>query len=272
MTNGKRQRDELDTAEPGTEHAFGELRDYVPADILNVSFPAAVRGYDRGAVDAYVKRVNRLIAEIKISASPRAAVRHALRETQAQVSGLLEQARETADEILTGSRKEAEAEAEGIRTKAAQLLVNTNAEADTLRAEAETTLTEARTEAENLLARSRAQAEETAKRSEAEADERRRQLQAELAALQDQTEARMHEFQADTTAVWEERRALIEDIRAVASRLVDLADVATTQEPAEPNLLQALEPRTAGETEPEDSNRGDQPEKDEESIKATLQS
>jgi DivIVA domain-containing protein len=31
-------------------------------DIRNVSFPGSVRGYDRAAVDAYVKRVNRVIA------------------------------------------------------------------------------------------------------------------------------------------------------------------------------------------------------------------
>ena len=60
------------------ERDFGDMRPYVPADILNVSFPAAVRGYDRRAVDAYVKRVNRVIAELKVSASPPAAFRHAL--------------------------------------------------------------------------------------------------------------------------------------------------------------------------------------------------
>ena len=45
------------------ERGFSDFRDYVPVEFLNVSFPAAVRGYERGAVDAYVTRVNRLIAE-----------------------------------------------------------------------------------------------------------------------------------------------------------------------------------------------------------------
>jgi len=59
---------------PEQERPVGELRHYVPADILNVSFPTSVRGYDRHAVEAYRKRVNRVIAELKVSASPPAAV------------------------------------------------------------------------------------------------------------------------------------------------------------------------------------------------------
>jgi len=65
-------------AAPKTEREFGDLRQYVPRELLDVSFPVAVRGYERGAVDAYIRRVNRVIAELKVSASPTAAVRHAL--------------------------------------------------------------------------------------------------------------------------------------------------------------------------------------------------
>src|SRR5690242_15309815 len=71
--------------EQDQERPFADFRDYVPTELLNVTFPAAVRGYERGAVDAYVKRVNRVIAEVKVSASPRAAVRHALRQTEQEV-------------------------------------------------------------------------------------------------------------------------------------------------------------------------------------------
>src|SRR5262245_52054499 len=60
------------------EGGFRELRHYVPAEILDVSFPIAVRGYERRAVDEHITRVNRVIAELKVSASPPAAVRHAL--------------------------------------------------------------------------------------------------------------------------------------------------------------------------------------------------
>ena len=268
MDNDKAQRDEPESGEPeqGQEHAFGELRHYVPAEILNVSFPAAVRGYDRRAVDAHVRRVNRLIAEIKVSASPRAAVRHALKQTEQQVSGLLERARETADEITTSSRREAETEADGIKARAAELLVNANAEADATKAEAEKFLADAKTEAETVLANARAVAEDILLRSRleaenivtlarGEADERRQQLQAELASLRDQTEARMREFQADTAGVWEQRRQLLEQMRGLAGRLVDLADAAADREPDQPDLLEALEPKTQAETEPQLSNR-----------------
>jgi DivIVA domain-containing protein len=268
MSNDKGQPDEPTGGEPEQEQAFGELRHYVPAEILNVSFPAAVRGYDRRAVDAHIKRVNRLIAEIKAGASPRAAVRHALEQTEQQVSGLLERARETADEITATARREAETEADGIRAKAAELLVNANAEADATKteaeklladskAEAETGLAKARAEAEDILVRSRLEAENTVKGAQGEADERLQQLRAELASLRGQTEARMREFQADTSAVWEERRQLLEQMRGMASRLVDLADAATEREPDEPDLLEALEPKTQAETEPQAANSGE---------------
>ncbi|MGH2833379.1 MAG: hypothetical protein ACRDK2_11455, partial [Solirubrobacteraceae bacterium] len=41
-------------------------------------FPIALRGYDRDAVDAYIKRTSRLIAELYAARSPEAAVRRAL--------------------------------------------------------------------------------------------------------------------------------------------------------------------------------------------------
>jgi DivIVA domain-containing protein len=248
------------------EGAFADFRDYVPQEILNVSFPAAVRGYDRGAVDAYVQRVNRLIAEIKVTASPRAAVRHALRQTEEEVSGLLERARETADRVTTSALREAESEAEGIRAKAAELLVNANAEAEASKAEAdrlladskaeaETLLGKAKADAEDILVRSRLEAENRAARGQADADERRAQLQTELASLRDQTEARMREFQADTSAVWAQRQQLLDQIRMTASGLTDLADAAAAQEPTEPDLLEALEAKARAETQPRGSER-----------------
>jgi len=223
----------LSPAAPGQERPFGELRHYVPADILNVSFPSSVRGYDRRAVDAYLKRVNRVIAELKVSASPRAAVTHALEQTEQQVSGLLQRARETGEEITASARQEGEEIIGGAKAKAAELLVNISAEADGLKAEAETLIATARTEAEDILVRSRLEAEKTAAHSRAEAKERRQQLQEELAALRDEAETRMRELHADTEAVWKERRQLLEDIRGRASGLLDLADAAAAREPAE---------------------------------------
>jgi DivIVA domain-containing protein len=80
----------------------------VPSEIRNVSFPASVRGYDRRAVDTYVIRVNRLIAELEATRSPEAAVRHALEQAGEETSGLLQRAGETAEEITVGARQEAD--------------------------------------------------------------------------------------------------------------------------------------------------------------------
>jgi DivIVA domain-containing protein len=261
------EQDQDEHQEQGQERGFSDLRDYVPIEILNVSFPAAVRGYDRGAVDAYVERVNRVIAEIKVAASPRAAVRHALRQTEEEVSGLLERARETADRVTASALREAETEAEGIRAKAAELLVNANAEAEASKveadqlladskAEAETLLGKAKTDAEDILVRARLEAENRAAHAQADADERREQLQAELSSLRDQAEARMREFQTDTSAVWAQRQRLLDEIRKTASGLTDLADAAAAQEPAEPDLLEVLEQKTQAETQPRGSKRG----------------
>src|SRR5204862_2080018 len=90
------------------EHSFRDVRHYVPQDILDVSFPVSVRGYDRRAVDAYVKRVNRVIAELKVRSSPPSAVRHALEEAEAKVQGLLQAAHEAAEQITATAQQEAE--------------------------------------------------------------------------------------------------------------------------------------------------------------------
>jgi DivIVA domain-containing protein len=232
MSDGPDREDRSQDA-PRQEQAatFRELQGYVPAELLDVSFPVAVRGYDRHAVDAYVKRVNRAIAEIKISSSPRAAVKHALEQTEQQVGGLLEQARETADEITRTAREEAEAEADATRGKAADLLVNTTSEAEAIKLEAEKTLADANEEAEAIRAH-----------AAAEAADRRRELELELASVQAGAEATLRDLQADTSAVWEQRRKLLDHIRETAERLTKVADAADEREATEPDLLAALRP------------------------------
>ena len=234
-------------AEP--EPGFGELRRYVPQEILDVSFPVSLRGYRRRAVDAYVKQVNRVIAELKVSASPPAAVRHALEQAEEKVQGLLHAAREAADELTASARQEAEANTARAQAEAAELLVNTSAEADRVRGEADQLLTNASTEADEtgakakaaadeLLAHVRAEAQDTLARAQADADERLQRSQEELAALQNEAETRLREIQADTSAVLKRRQELLDDIRAMASNLVDAADAAAGrfphQEPTQP--------------------------------------
>jgi DivIVA domain-containing protein len=235
-------------AAPERGRGFGELRHYVPAELLNVSFPAALRGYERGAVDAYVERINRVIAELKVSASPRAAVTHALEQTEQQVSGLLQRARETGEELTASARQEADEIRAGAKAEAAELLVNVGVEADGIKAEAEELIAKARTEAEDILVRSRLEGENRLAHARAKGEEQRQRVEEELAALRDQAETRMRELQADTEEVWKERDQLLDDIRGRASGLLELANAAAARKAAEPEE-ELLEPETVDDIE-----------------------
>ena len=79
-----------------------------PSEIADVSFPVSVRGYDRGAVDAFVSRVQLLVAELEVTRSPEAAVKQALGQVAEQTKGILEQAGATAEQITVAARQEAE--------------------------------------------------------------------------------------------------------------------------------------------------------------------
>ncbi len=144
--------DETESLSSGAEgreqkQSFGDLQFYVPQDILDVSFPVAVRGYDRRAVDTYIKRVNRVIAELKVRSSPPAAVRHALEQAEEKAQGLLRAAREAGEEITTSAQHEAEQNTGKAKAEAAELLVNTSADADRIRAESDQLIANARAEA-----------------------------------------------------------------------------------------------------------------------------
>jgi hypothetical protein len=102
--------------------ALDPLEDPV-AEIASPSFPLAFRGYDRRAVDDYVMRVTEIVAELHASRSPRAAVKRALDRVGRETASILQNARETADEITLQSRTRAEerrqeAEREGQRLRA----------------------------------------------------------------------------------------------------------------------------------------------------------
>jgi len=251
-------------ATPEREPSFGELRPYVPQDILEVSFPVSVRGYDRRAVDAYGKRVNRVIAELRVGASPPAAVRHALEQAEEKVQGLLRAAREAADELAASARREADESTARAKAEAAELIVNTSAEADrvkgeadqliaTARTQADETAAKAKAEADEMVAAARAEAQNTLARAQAEADERLQRLQEELAALREEAETRMREIRADTEAVWKQRGELLDDIRGMASNLVNAAAAAAGRfphrQPSEPKA-ETSEPEAPAETQP----------------------
>ena len=119
-----------DQSEASTEHALMQeitaplatLPDDPLPVVADVEFPMALRGYDRLAVDAYVRRTSQLVAELQTTRSPESAVRRALERVGEQVSGILQRAHETAEQITSQSRGEAEDRLEAARREAAQIV------------------------------------------------------------------------------------------------------------------------------------------------------
>ena len=106
-------------------------------EIRSTSFPSAMRGYDREAVDSYVERVNRLIAELEISRSPESAVKHAVAQVSEETRGILERAHETAEEITARSRAKADDRIQQAEREAAEIREGAEARVHELDADAE---------------------------------------------------------------------------------------------------------------------------------------
>jgi cell division septum initiation protein DivIVA len=180
----------------------------VPAAIRTVAFPAARRGYERRAVDAYVTRINRLIAELEATRSPKDAVEHALERTQDERSAMLRQARETAAEIMETAQGEAEEITAAARADAANIVVDASTQADSSKAQADDYVAKARAEAEHIVAQARGEATEQLQRA-----------QEEIAELREEAQAWLQELRIDTERIWNERRDLVDDLREIAARL-----------------------------------------------------
>jgi cell division septum initiation protein DivIVA len=135
----------------------------LPEDPVTVAseadFPLVFRGYDRVAVDAYVRKTTQLVAELQASRSPEAAVRRALERVGEQISGILQRAHDTSAQITTQSRAEAEDRLESARQEAQQITAEAHdrvkdldAETDRIWAERHRIVEDARDLARQLLA------------------------------------------------------------------------------------------------------------------------
>jgi cell division septum initiation protein DivIVA len=212
---------------PRASEGLADVRDPLPPQVRDPSFSISVRGYDRHAVDRYVEYVNRLIAELQVGGSPRAAVRHALDRVGEQTSGILQRARETAEEITSSAREEAEETTGRARAEAGDILAEArHAAAETTsraKAEADQLMSGAQATADELLTRSKAESESTVASARVEAEGRVRRAEEEIASVRERAEARIRALQADTNAVSEERHALIAEVRGIAARLTEIA-------------------------------------------------
>ena len=175
------------------------------AALRDVRFSAAMRGYDREAVDQYVSRVNQVLAELQITAAPESAIRHALEQVTDETKGLLERAHETADEITRRSRSQADDRVQRATQEAQELHDASEQEARQLRDDA---------------------AHEAREVREAAAKEARE--------VREAAEARVRELEADAQAIIEERTRLISELRELIRRLGEFADGAAARYPSSP--------------------------------------
>jgi DivIVA domain-containing protein len=76
--------------------------------LRDVSFPLAVRGYDRRAVDEFVEELRTFVADLEAHQTREGVVQRALDELGEETAGILQRAHETADEIAARSRAQAD--------------------------------------------------------------------------------------------------------------------------------------------------------------------
>ena len=194
------------------EHEGAPYKAHVPAEIRTVTFPVGVRGYEKKAVEAYVRKVNRVIAELEVTRSPQAAVRNAVERVEEQTRSVLEEARNSAEKITATAQAEADEIVAQAKAKAADLVVAASTESDRIRAESDERIAQAKAQAERIVAEAKATAEQH--RSEAEQ---------KLAKLHEEAEARRKEVEADTATLWDRRHELLGDIDRMADQLHDAA-------------------------------------------------
>ena len=138
---------------------LAQLPDDPLPEVAEVSFPVVLRGYDRLAVDAYVRKTSQLVAELQATRSPEAAVRRALARVGEEVAGILQRAHETAEQITAQSRVEAEERLETARGEAAEItggadrrLAELDSETDRIWSERHRIVEDVRELAQSLLA------------------------------------------------------------------------------------------------------------------------
>ena len=199
-------------------------RDDVPDNLRAVSFHTAVRGYDRREVDRYVERVNRVIAELEITRSPESAVRHALDRVGEQTSGILQHARQTADEITHTARSEAEETTARGKAEANDIVTHARAEADRIVADAEATLARAESDASDVVSAAERRAEQVVSAADTEAAQHRSREEERLAELRRHAENEIRELRAHIDTIRDERGRLFGEIHELAARLERLVD------------------------------------------------
>jgi cell division initiation protein len=141
-----------------TRRIRGRSQESFVRRLSGVSFPAAMRGYDRAAVDSYVEEVTRIVAELEARQSSETVIKKALDEVGEHTSAILQKAHDSAEEIARRSRvqaddrlQRAEREAEEVQRQIDDWLRQSQQDTEALLAERRRILDEMRRLAEELL-------------------------------------------------------------------------------------------------------------------------
>src|SRR5919197_943363 len=225
-------------------------RERLLEEARKIKFPVVLRGYDRAAVDRYLRRINRLVAELEISSSPESAVRHALAQVSEEAGEVLRHARQTGEEVIARCRAEAddrlgEAEREAKHTleaaqqeaketreaaqrEARELREMTADEATALRETAERESAELRETTIRQMAELREAGEREAQQlrgaARREADEIRSNARRGADETLKRAEIRNRELAGDAEAMRRECRRLFETVRLVGEQLVAIGE------------------------------------------------
>ena len=89
--------------------------------LREVSFPLAVRGYERAAVDDFVRAVRFMVAELEAGQTREGVVQKALDDVGVETAGILQRAHEAADELTRRSRADADARLQRAENEAEEL-------------------------------------------------------------------------------------------------------------------------------------------------------
>jgi DivIVA domain-containing protein len=179
------------------------MTDQFPAMRSSAAFKQAlVGGYDREEVDEYVASLERHIEELEQERTPDGAVQRRLEQVGGEVSGILQQAHETADQLTREAR----------------------AEADRL-------LESARREAEELRSSSQREARELTENARREADERIGASHRDAAQITANAQTRLQELDVDADRIWGERERILTDVRFLSQQLLEVAEAAAQRFP-----------------------------------------
>jgi cell division septum initiation protein DivIVA len=215
-----------------------------------LEFPVVVRGYSRVAVDRYVQRMNRLVAELEISSSPESAIRHALAQVSEEAGEVLRRARQTAEEVVAGCRAEADEERQQAEREARETLEAAHHEAKDTRDAAHREARELRemiteearalresvqresTELRETTMRELAELRHAGERevqqlrdaAQREADEVRSSSRRSADETLQRAEVRNRELSADVEAMRRECRRLVETVRLAGEHLVAIGE------------------------------------------------